>query len=344
MEREPANEEESRLAALRRLHLLDTPPEARYERITRLASRALGMPIAAISIVDRERVWFKSMRGLDLVQMPRGNTFCDAALASEGPLVVEDATADPRFAELPGVTGEPRFRFYASQPIRAADGSRIGGLCVFDTRPRRLDPVQLEMLGDLARIVETELQVGVLAEARSALASDLDSARRQVSVDSLTRTSSRAGILEILQREHARAQRAKSMISVAMVDLDNFKAVNDTYGHLVGDRVLQAAAERMVEAVRPYDAVGRYGGEEFLIVIAERDPERVAAIAERVRDNIARRPVSVERRAIPVTASVGVACSDTRGGPQDLTRLLQRADDALYEAKRSGRNRVVVAP
>lgn len=343
MDSRPAHEEEARLAALHRLQILDGPREERFDRITRLASRALDMPIAAISIVDRDRVWFKSIHGIPVTELPRPSTFCDTAVDVEGPLVVEDAAADPRFSALPVVSGEPHLRFYASHPLFAPDGSRLGGLCVFDSRPRKLDDTQLEMLGDLARIVETELQVGLLAQARSALASDLDSARRQVHVDSLTRTWNRAGILEILQREHARARRSKSLVGVAMVDLDNFKHVNDTYGHLIGDRVLRTAAERMVEAVRPYDAVGRYGGEEFLIVLTERDPARVAAIAERVRSNIARRPVSIERRAIPISVSVGVACSDGQGGQQDLRGLLQRADEALYRAKRGGRNQVVIA-
>jgi len=339
-----AHDEEQRLAALHRLKLLDTPGEERFDRITRLACRALRMPIAAISLVDRDRLWFKSTHGLALSELPRPGTFCDAAMAVDEPFQVRDASADPRFAGLPMVVDKPFLRFYASHPLFAPDGRRLGGLCVLDTRPRELAEGELEILRDLARIVETELQVDVLAQARSELASDLDAARRQVYIDTLTQTWNRAGILEILQREHARARRTKSLIGIAMVDLDNFKTVNDTYGHLTGDRVLRAAAERMIEAVRPYDAVGRYGGEEFLIVLAERDVQRVAAIAERVRANIAQRPVSVDRRAIAISASVGVACSEAPLGQQDVHQLLQRADEALYSAKRSGRNKVVIAP
>lgn len=338
-----AHDEEQRLAALHHLKLLDTQKEERFDRITRLACRALGMPIAAISLVDRDRIWFKSIRGLALAELPRPGTFCDAALQTDEPFQVRDASADLRFAGLPMVVDKPFLRFYASHPLFGPDGRRLGGLCVLDTQPRELADGELEILRDLARIVETELQVDLLAQARSELASDLDAARRQVYIDTLTQTWNRAGILEILQREHARARRTKSLIGVAMVDLDNFKAVNDTYGHLTGDRVLRAAAERMIEAVRPYDAVGRYGGEEFLIVLAERDVQRVAAIAERVRANIAQRPVSVDRRSIAISASVGVACSDAPLGQQDVYQLLQRADEALYSAKRTGRNRVVVA-
>ncbi|MGE3773212.1 MAG: sensor domain-containing diguanylate cyclase [Gammaproteobacteria bacterium] len=339
----PARDEDLRLASLRRLRVLDQAGEERFDRVTRLACIAVAAPFAAIALVDRERVWYKSMRGIALQSLPRHLSVCDTALVVDGPLVVPDATLDPRFSSLPIVTEAPKLRFYASHPLYAPDGRRIGGVCVADTVPRQFGEAELTTLRDLAAIVEAELQVGALAQARSELASDLDVARRQVFIDPLTQTWNRAGILEILQREHARARRTKTLVGVAMVDLDNFKDINDSYGHLTGDRVLRTAAERMIEAVRPYDAVGRYGGEEFLIVLVEREASRVASIAERVRANIAQRPVSMDRRTISMSASVGVACSETALGPQDIHQLLQRADEALYSAKRNGRNQVVFA-
>jgi len=338
-----ARDEEQRVAALRRLRLLGGPGEERFDRVTRLACITLNVPFAAISLVDDERVWYKSIRGLTLHSLPRQFSPCATALTIDGPLVVPDATREPRFASLPLVTESPGLRFIASHPLHAPDGHRIGGVCIGDVVPREISEAGLDTLRDLAAIVETELQVGALAQARSELASDLDVARRQVFIDPLTQTWNRAGILEILQREHARARRTRTIVGVAMVDLDNFKDVNDNFGHLTGDRVLRTAAERMIEAVRPYDAVGRYGGEEFLIVLVERDASRVATIAERVRANIAQRPVSMDRRTISISASVGVACSESGSGLQDIQQLLQRADEALYSAKRNGRNQVVFA-
>ena len=339
----PTHDEELRVGSLRRLQVLESPREDRFDRITRLASLAIGTPMAAIALVNHDRVWYKSMHGLSVQSLPRQDTFCSVALDEQGPLVVSDALQDARFASLPLVVDVPGLRFYASHPLFAPDGRRVGGFCVADTVPRRIGDEELQTLRDLAAIVETELQVGALAQSRSELASDLDVARRQVFIDPLTQTWNRAGILEILQREHARARRTKTLVGVAMVDLDNFKDINDSYGHLTGDRVLRTAAERMIEAVRPYDAVGRYGGEEFLIVLVEREADRVASIAERVRANIAQRPVSLDRRTISMSASVGVACSENTLGHQDIHQLLQRADEALYSAKRNGRNQVVFA-
>ena len=338
-----AHDEELRLASLRRLNVLEPAREERFERITRLACLALGTPIAAIALVDCDRVWYKSICGLSVESLPRPATFCHRALETDGPTVIEDAAQDARFASLPLVSESPHLRFYASHPLYAQDGHRMGGVCIADTQPRRLGDEELCTLRDLARVVETELQVGVLSRSRSALVNDLDAARRQIFIDPLTQTWNRAGILEIFQREHARARRTRTLVGVAMVDLDNFKDINDRYGHLTGDRVLRTAAERMIEAVRPYDAVGRYGGEEFLIVLVEREANRVASIAERVRANIAERPVSMDKRAISMSASVGVACSEQAVGQQDIHQLLQKADDALYSAKRNGRNQVVFA-
>ena len=127
-----------------------------------------------------------------------------------------------------------------------------------------------------------------------------------------------------------------------MVDLDDFKLVNDTYGHRAGDLVLIEAARRMSDKVRTYDAVGRYGGEEFLIVLSDCDATGAGDRAERLRGYIAETEFSTEAAMVLVTASFGVACSRDMG-TLDSDLLIQRADAALYEAKDRGRNCVVVS-
>lgn len=159
--------------------------------------------------------------------------------------------------------------------------------------------------------------------------------------DDLTQTWNRAGILEILNREYARAGRHQYRIGVALVDLDDFRLINDRYGHQAGDHVLSVTAARMVHAIRPYDAVGRYGGEEFLVVIVENEPSAIARIVEQVRRGITAAPVSPVRGAPPVTASVGVARADPQQGG-DPVRLLETAGEALRSAQRAGRNRVAI--
>lgn len=152
----PINEA-SRLEALHKLRILDTNPEERFDRITRLAQRLFDVPIVAISLVDKDRQWFKSRIGLEASETERCVSFCGHTLLNEKPLVVPDTHADERFADNPLVTCEPYIRFYAGYPIHAADGQRIGSLCIIDAKPRDLTQEQVVTLAELANLVDHEL-------------------------------------------------------------------------------------------------------------------------------------------------------------------------------------------
>jgi DNA-binding response OmpR family regulator len=156
-------DEATRIEALYRLNLLDTEAEERFDRHTRIAAAALEAPIALVSLVDRERQWFKSRHGLDTRETPRDMAFCAHAILGDDAFVVTDALQDERFADNPLVTDGPRARFYAGVPLRTAGGVRIGTLCVIDKRPRDLRSGQRKLLEDLARTVERELEQGIVA-------------------------------------------------------------------------------------------------------------------------------------------------------------------------------------
>ncbi len=158
----PSNEV-PRLAALRGLQILDTPPEERFDRITRLAAAHFDVPFALISLVDENRQWFKSTCGIEASESPRDESFCAHAVLSRQPLIVPDALLDARFAENPIVTDMPRVRFYAGYPLIVADGHCIGTLCILDTRPRDLNEQELARLGDLAELARAELERTALA-------------------------------------------------------------------------------------------------------------------------------------------------------------------------------------
>ena len=149
--------ERDRLGSLHSLGILDTPPEERFDRITRLAMLAIDVPIALVSLVDADRQWFKSCYGLDVNETGRDVSFCGHAILSDDPLVVEDAFEDERFADNPLVTGEPNVRFYAGFPLRDRDGHKLGTLCVIDRVPRRLTPDQRQLMAELASMAEIEL-------------------------------------------------------------------------------------------------------------------------------------------------------------------------------------------
>ncbi len=152
-------DEPARLAALRRLNVLDTPPEAGFDDLTRLAATICGTPVAVVSLVDADRQWFKSCVGLDATETPRDVAFCAHAICRPELLVVPDATADERFADNPIVTGEPHIRFYAGMPLVIPGGHAVGTLCVIDYTPRTLTPAQTDALRALARQVVAQLQL-----------------------------------------------------------------------------------------------------------------------------------------------------------------------------------------
>ncbi|OGU16842.1 MAG: diguanylate cyclase response regulator [Geobacteraceae bacterium GWC2_53_11] len=166
--------------------------------------------------------------------------------------------------------------------------------------------------------------------------------RAKATHDSLTGLLNHEEILDILDRELARSERDGHCVSIIMVDIDHFKKVNDTHGHLAGDAVLRITAQKMHAIERVYDAVGRYGGEEFLLILPECCQECAITIAERLRVWISSESMDTPEGIIPVTISLGVATS-SRDGIRDGRCLIKAADTALYKAKENGRNRVELA-
>ena len=164
----------------------------------------------------------------------------------------------------------------------------------------------------------------------------------KASHDSLTGLWNHEEILGNLRQELARGEREGECVSVIMADIDNFKRINDTHGHMVGDEVLRSCARRMQALVRSYDFIGRYGGEEFLFVLPECCRECTVAFAERIRLCICGESMDTSEGMIPVSISLGVASSGKSGG-RDADSLVKAADAALYRAKENGRNRVEVA-
>jgi diguanylate cyclase (GGDEF)-like protein len=162
--------------------------------------------------------------------------------------------------------------------------------------------------------------------------------------DALTGLWNRGAILDLLNREVSRRQRTKEPLGVIMADIDYFKKINDTHGHLVGDEVLREVTRRLGVGVRPYDAVGRYGGEEFLVVFPGCIAANLVVGAERLRHCIADEPVETSAGQIRVTLSLGLASVEGQQETSDCKALLRDADEALYTAKARGRNRVETAP
>jgi diguanylate cyclase (GGDEF)-like protein len=200
------------------------------------------------------------------------------------------------------------------------------------TKPFKANELRVRLRAG-RRIIELQNE---LIEAREAL-------REQATHDPLTGLWNHEEILRILRRQLSRVKREGGDVSVVMADLDHFKKVNDTHGHMAGDAVLRQTARRMLSQVRDYDYVGRYGGEEFLLVLPGCEGERARNFAERICQCIGSDSMDIPEGMIPVTISLGVATT-CKGSKNDADSLVQAADLALYRAKENGRNRVEIAP
>lgn len=182
----------------------------------------------------------------------------------------------------------------------------------------------------------------VLAEQRiEHLKSELELVNKLVREDQLTGALNRRGLDDALEREAARAERANTPLCIALIDIDNFKRINDAFGHQVGDIVLVHLVAIIKETIRTNDLIGRYGGEEFLLLLPDSRIDEAVAVMGRLQRELAGKTISWGTQQLLVTFSAGVAA---RGAGETIEALINRADHALYEAKRAGKDRVVVAP
>lgn len=451
----PDNEKE-RLDELWALKILDTPPSERLDRVTRIATACFDVPIALVSLVDQHRQWFKSRQGLEATETSRAISLCGHAVADDRSLVVCDASLDARFADNPLVMGAPNVRFYAGQVIHGPRGLPIGTLCIIDRKAREFSAQSLTVLGDLATLVEQELQASALASEwlelreRSRFFEDLaqnvgelvqsvgpkgeilyvnamwrrtleysglaapanvfdviapderahcrtlfeqimagtdagrvetafqtrtgrlvpviGSVTRQVDgaqvhtrgvfrdarpdvelrgalrslgeEDPLTGLPNRRVLGQRLDALVALAVRTGHPLTVAFLDLDRFKSINDTYGHATGDLVLQRFGRVLSTRTRSSDVVARYGGEEFCVVLPDTAEAPALELVESLRTSFleaAQEPPSLP----PTSFSAGLASLGANRATSEA--LLKAADEAMYRAKASGRNRTVVA-
>ncbi|RDE06694.1 diguanylate cyclase domain-containing protein [Sphingomonas aracearum] len=460
-------DEEARIAALHALDLLDTEPEAAFDALIALAGQMLDCPTSLLSLVDRDRQWFKAKAGIELTETDRSIAFCDYTIRENDLLVVPDAAKDVRFAGNPLVT-DGAVRFYAGAPIHATDpqgtSHAIGALCVLDEKPRELTAEQGRALkhfatlaealitmrrvsGEAVRVsrsvhrqsrrihrgqrifaqVERMSAIGwwrfVLAdetiqwsdgvyriheiepttspdlrtameyyppEARARITAAVDrtmetgepfelevdfvtfrgrkrrvktrgevemqngravaligvmhditdryrierSLRESASVDEVTRIANRAAFNRQLERA-LEAHRDGAPLVLALIDLDLFKQINDTYGHLAGDDVLRSIGQRLRSPFLNGSFAARLGGDEFALILT--DPDLCAAapaVVQRLLEQL-RAPVLSQDVELRPTATIGYVCPHSRGA--SARDLLHAADTALYAAKRERR-------
>ena len=311
-------EEEVRLETLRSLKILDTPQEERFDRLTRMAKRIFGVPIALVSLVDANRQWFKSCIGLEVSETSRDISFCGHAILGDEVFIIPDATQDKRFAENPLVLNEPAIRFYAGCPLKAWNGTKIGTLCIIDTVPRQISDEDLRVLEDLASMVEREMAAVELA-----------------TMDELTHISNRRGFMLLAQQSLNLCAREGIPASLVFLDLDKFKPINDTFGHAEGDRALLAFADQMKATFRESDIYARLGGDEFVVLLTH--------ISKEVAENLVAKFAGLvdkynkeANRGYDISFTYGIVEFEP-DNHQNIDILLAEGDSSMYERKKAGK-------
>jgi diguanylate cyclase (GGDEF)-like protein len=328
------------LGGLQAIDLVDTPLDARFNRLARLARQALRVPVAAISLIDNEREWFKAVAGWNVVELPRAESLSARLVEVDGPVLVADALQDERIRSHSLVTRAPRFRFCAVYPLQDRFERVLGALAAYDVEPREPTPRLVEAFDDLGALVERELFLADVGSAQQQLLAKLDISRRQALLDELTRLWNRRGGLHLLERALATA-RSGHGVGVCMIDIDHFKSHNDRHGHTAGDQALRKVAALLADSIRPGDVACRLGGDEFLLVFPDVSAEAFAKIVERIRSRTEALRIRTRSSQIELTLSLGgVTCGPLQ--PMTVDEILHRADDALYQAKAAGRNNAFI--
>ncbi|MBV7315684.1 sensor domain-containing diguanylate cyclase [Shewanella sp. NIFS-20-20] len=307
-------DEASRLHTLRSLNILDTANDERFDRVTRMAKRLFTVPIALVSLIDEQRQWFKSSIGLQVKETDRDISFCGHAILGKELFVVHDARVDPRFCDNPLVIGAPHIRFYAGCPLKLADGTILGTLCIIDTQPRLFDDDDRQAMIDLAVLVELELQAMHLA-----------------TIDELTQIPNRRGFSAIAQQSINVCSRQQISACLAFIDLDKFKAINDTYGHAEGDNVLTLFAQELQATCRSSDIVARLSGDEFVILFTNTTLEEAHFIMNRLQHNL-HQVCQETKRPYQLYFSCGLVRLDGQQ-PQSIDELLRAGDALMYQQK-----------
>ncbi|MFT6284702.1 MAG: diguanylate cyclase (GGDEF)-like protein [Arenicella sp.] len=311
----PDNEAE-RLHVLRTLEILDSSHEERFDRVTRIAKRMFGVSISLVSLIDKDRQWFKSKQGTELTETPRDISLCGHAINQDGLFIVPNLSEDKRFFDNPLVTTVPNLRFYAGYPLKIRNGLNIGTLCIMDQTPRTMDEDDQQLFNDLGAMIEQEIKSIQLA-----------------TIDNLTLISNRLGFLNLVDHSLKICRRNQVSMCFLLFDLDKFKSINDEYGHHEGDFVLTKFAQIMIKIFRVSDVIGRLGGDEFVVMLTgsnERSANEVLVrFATAVEDANAtmNKPYKIEY-------SVGLEYfqHDTKKTSEEM---IQVADAAMYKHKKS---------
>jgi len=311
-----------------------TLQEERILRIERIAIRLFGVANCIVSFGQVSARFGKGERSMAALEA----AFCDSIPFPNDPVIVNDARNDPRTVANPWVIGPPYIRFYAVQPI--FDNKKVvGAIYLIDYVARQYQEEDTFLLNDLAGLVEQELMFDSLQAANDDMTRQNRSLRRESMIDPVFGTWNRSAILRSLEIEVDRCKKAGKPLSLAMISVDNYNDLKSDFGLHSSESILIKMVSRMRSCIRPFDALGRYGVEEFLVVLPGASHVVIQAITERIRSTVMAHPETLNDKSVAVTVSAGTVSTDVVFTDPD--GLLNRVHQALHAAQKMGKNCVV---
>jgi diguanylate cyclase (GGDEF)-like protein len=308
-----------RLEILKSLNILDTLPENSFDRVTRIAKSIFGVSISLVSLIDKDRQWFKSSQGISIKETSRDTSFCGHAILGDDIFNIPDASKDERFSDNPFVIGNPNIRFYAGYPIKSSKGFNIGTLCIIDTKPKILTYNEKIILEDLASIINQELKLIELS-----------------SFDDLTNLYNRRTFISLGDKALYDASTKKESVSVLYFDINKFKNINDSFGHEQGDFALINFSNIMRESFRDSDILCRIGGDEFVVLLKRIDNIQTKDLLKRFEWNI---NIFNKNKKYDIEYSVGFINLKPKSEDK-LDNLLKISDIKMYENKSLYKNKL----
>jgi diguanylate cyclase (GGDEF)-like protein len=315
-----------------------TPALVPQLRTLALARNALSAAFVGAMWLDGDDNVHRQVIGPERPEPAFENALFTHTCREDDIVIVLDAAQDQHLAHSRLYT-EFGMRFFATYPIQRKRGEKIGVLYACAPTAVYSEAEYLPLLAHAATCLALELRSRSLERNNRALSRRLAEAERRALVDPLTSVWNHSGIVDILHRRLEQAEREDDSLTLLFIDVDQFKQINDTMGHQAGNAVLQGVCRRIETALRPYDEIGRYGGDELIAVVSGHSEPMLQELAERVRSAVADQPIDTPAGPVHVTISMGIA-STIASNLSTLEDLMLRADSALYEAKRLGRNRI----
>jgi diguanylate cyclase (GGDEF)-like protein len=312
--------------------------EQQISRVRRIGKRIFDVSNCIVTFKENASGYSNDEWSIEAIEQ----AFCVSLSIAERLTVIADASREPLLASHRSVVGAPYIRFYAAHPILNEENAVVGSVSLIDYAPRAFSDEDKQLLADLSALIARELQMNAMNASQLDLVKKNRNLRRESLIDPVVGTWNRAAITRLLGVEAERCRKEEKPLSLVFAELDFFREIRDAHGQPAGDHVLLKAASKLRSCIRPSDALGRYEGEKFMIVLPGASHATVMVVAERMRQAVMHQPELIGETTVNLTICSGTVSTDLFPAAA-IDELITHADLALRSAKSAGNNRIAQA-